>query len=116
MRESHRKLSPHLQEMQGTLFVVNSGAHPHDLTGTLRTLLWAVDGNEDWVVKAELVTGGYGKFEIFKHRKFAYRRMREMKAGQDPSVATVERIWTNVKADTFVECGSAQDHRWRQWR
>jgi hypothetical protein len=56
----------------------------------------------DGWTKPRWVTGGYGKFEIFKQRKFAYMRMREMKADKN----LIWRPWNdldNVKADTLVE-------------
>ena len=63
---------------------------------------WAVMAMKDGWIKPRWVTSGYGKFEIFKARKFAYRRMREMKADKD----LIWRPWNdldNVKADTRVE-------------
>lgn len=63
---------------------------------------WAVMAMKEGWTKPRWVTGGYGKFEIFKTRKFACRRMREMKHDK----TLIWRPWNdteNVKSDTKVE-------------
>lgn len=97
---SHRKLSSHLQG-QGTL-VRSQFRRAPKIRQERSDFAWAVMAMKTGWSKPKWVTGGYGKFEIFKHRKFAYRRMREMKADK----TLVWRPWNdmdNVKADTFVE-------------